>query len=243
MRKTLTVAWREFRHTAMTKAFFFGAIIMPILMMGLFIFAIPLLESEDTPLQGTVIVIAPEDVVLELQAQISVVSSPLDEIIQQLPDVIAHDSLAGALLPKKPTTNIQIIPAPQQDLDALKNLVRDGEYVGLIVVPEAVVQADKSEEQLEVFIPNSFSPNHTDILTSATSRSVVDVRLRRLGHNPEHIHDLIRRPRTVATVTLPDVATIGLKFLAVFRYMRFPASSAFHALTRDTSAVMPRSKM
>lgn len=199
MRKTLTVAWREFRHTAMTKAFFFGAIVMPILMMGLFIFAIPLLESEDTPLQGTVIVIAPEDVVLELQAQISVVSSPLDEILEQLPDAIAHDSLAGALIPKKTTTNIQIISAPQQDLDALKNLVRDGEYVGLIVVPEAVVQAVKSEEQLEVFIPNSFSPNHTDILTSATSRSVVDVRLRRLGHNPEHIHDLIRRPRTVAT--------------------------------------------
>ena len=78
MRKVLTVAWREFRHTAMTKAFFFGAIVMPILMMGMFIFIIPLLDSEDTPLQGTVIVIAPEDIVLELQAQISEETSPSD---------------------------------------------------------------------------------------------------------------------------------------------------------------------
>jgi len=199
MRKVLTVAWREFRHTAMTKAFFFGAIVMPILMMGMFIFIIPLLDSEDTPLQGTVIVIAPEDVVLELQAQISEETSPLDELVGQLPDVITQDPIAHALLPDEPTNYINIIQAPDLDLRTLKDLVRDGDYVGLIVVPESIVQADETEERLEVFIPNSFSPNHTDILTSATSRSVVDVRLRRLGHNPSHIHDLIRRPRTVAT--------------------------------------------
>jgi len=199
MRKVLTVAWREFRHTAMTKAFFFGAIVMPILMMGMFIFIIPLLDSEDTPLQGTVIVIAPKDVVLELQAQISEETSPLDELVGQLPDVITQDPIAHALLQDKTANHINIIQAPDLDLSTLKDLVRDGDYVGLIVVPESIVQADETEERLEVFIPNSFSPNHTDILTSATSRSVVDVRLRRLGHNPSHIHDLIRRPRAVAT--------------------------------------------
>ena len=199
MRKVLTVAWREFRHTAMTKAFFFGAIVMPILMMGMFIFIIPLLDSEDKPLQGTVIVIAPEDVVVELQTQISDDTSPLEMLTNQLPDVIPHDSIAHALLPDVPTNYINIIQAPDSDINTLKDLVRDGVYVGLIVVPESIVQADETEERLEVFIPNSFSPNHTDILTSATSRSVVDVRLRRLGHDPTHIRDLIRRPRTVAT--------------------------------------------
>ena len=183
----------------MTKAFFFGAIVMPILMMGMFIFIIPLLDSEDEPLHGTVIVIAPEDVVLELQTQISDETSPLDKLTEQLPDAITQDPIAQALLPNKPTNYINIIQAPDSDLPTLKDLVRDGEYMGLIVVPESIVQADETDERLEVFIPNSFSPNHTDILTSATSRSVVDVRLRRLGHNPERIHDLIRRPRTVAT--------------------------------------------
>ena len=38
-----------------------------------------------------------------------------------------------------------------------------------------------------------------DILTRATSQSVVNVRLRRLGHEPKDIHDLVRRPRTIAT--------------------------------------------
>ena len=127
MRKVLTVAWREFRHTAMTKAFFFGAIVMPILMMGMFIFIIPLLDSEDTPLQGTVIVIAPEDVVLELQAQISEETSPLDELVGQLPDVITQDPIAHALLPDEPTNYINIIQAPDLDLRTLKDLVRDGD--------------------------------------------------------------------------------------------------------------------
>lgn len=183
----------------MTKAFFFGAIVMPILMMGMFIFIIPLLDSEDTPLQGTVIVLAPDDVVLELQAQISERTSPLKELVEQIPDVIAQDSITHAMLPDEPKNDINIIQAPGSNLDTLKDLVRDGAYVGLIVVPKSIVQADETEERLEVFIPKSFSPNHTDILTSATSRSVVDVRLRRLGHNPSHIRDLIRRPRTVAT--------------------------------------------
>lgn len=199
MRKTLTVAWREFRHTAMTKAFLFGAIIMPILMMGLFIFVIPLLESSDTPLQGTVIVVAPDDVLAELQVKISEDDSPLQKVLNQLPDSITQNPIAGAMLPEEPTNEVTIISAPHSDLDALKDLVRNGDYLGLIVVPEAVVQTDETEEKLEVFISSGFSPNHTDILTSVTSRSVVDVRLRRLGHVPEDIHELTRRPRTIAT--------------------------------------------
>ena len=83
----------------MTKAFFFGAIVMPILMMGMFIFIIPLLDSEDEPLHGTIIVIAPEDVVLELQTQISDETSPLDKLTEQLPDAITQDPIAQALLP------------------------------------------------------------------------------------------------------------------------------------------------
>ena len=71
MRKTLTVAWREFRHTAMTKAFLFGAVVMPILMMGLFIIVIPLMKTTEDPLKGTVIVLGPEDVVTVLQSKIS----------------------------------------------------------------------------------------------------------------------------------------------------------------------------
>ena len=32
--KIATIAWREFRHTALTKSFLFGAVILPVLMGG-----------------------------------------------------------------------------------------------------------------------------------------------------------------------------------------------------------------
>src|SRR5688572_18093290 len=45
---------------------------------------------------------------------------------------------------------------------------------------------------------------------------------------------------TSATHALPQVATMGLKFLAVLRYTRLPDLSALYAFTRDKSARMPR---
>jgi len=199
MRKTLTVAWREFRHTAMTKAFLFGAVVMPILMMGLFIIVIPLMKTTEDPLKGTVIVLGPEDVVTVLQSKISEEDNSLQEIMDQLPEIIAQDPLVGALRPKKLETDLQIIVAPEEDIDILKDQVRNGDYLGLIIVPEEIVQTEQSDVRLEVFIAKSFSPKHTDILTSLTSKSVVDARLRRLGHDPDAIKQLTRRPRTIAT--------------------------------------------
>jgi len=200
MHKILTVAWREFRHTAMTKAFLFGAIVMPILMMALFILVVPLMmESNNTPLQGTIVVVAPDDVALELEKQIAQGGTVADEVLEQLPKALQNDSVTSTLLGSTSSTDLSVFIAQHDDLDILKNEVRSGTYAGLIVVPESIVQSDESDELLEVFIPSSFSPNHTDILTLATSRSIVNARLRRLGHEPNTILDLVRRPRTVAT--------------------------------------------
>ncbi len=196
----LTVAWREFRHTAMTKAFLFGAIVMPILMMGLFIVVIPLMaESNNTPLLGTVVIIAPEDVVNELQIQIAKGGTNAKEIVKQLPDIVQNDPLANAMLGADSETDITLLAVSGDEIDALKNKVRSSEYAGLIVIPEEIVQDRETDKRLEVFIPSSFSPNHTDILTSATSKAVVNARLRRLGHEPSAIRELVQRPRTLAT--------------------------------------------
>ena len=184
----------------MTKAFLFGAVVMPILMMGLFILVIPLLmASNDEPLEGTVVVVAPEDVIHSLQENIAEDSSPLQEIVDTLPAQIKNDPLASALLGTNTNVELSIIPAPDEDIDTLKQKVRDGEFTGLIVVPESFVLSKESEDRIEVFIPSSFSPNHTDALTYATSKSAVDVRLRRLGHDPVHMRELTKRPRIVAT--------------------------------------------
>ncbi len=200
MRKTLTVAWREFRHTAMTKAFLFGAIVMPILMMGLFIVVAPLLaDSNDTPLTGTIIVVAPDDVTKKIQEQITKTPDTLLKITDQLPTSFQTELITSAMKPPTATVDLTIVSASENELETLKNEIRNGTYNGLIVVPESLLENQESEERLEVFIPSNFSPNHTELLTAATSRSVVDVRLQRLGHQPDDIYALVQRPRITAT--------------------------------------------
>ncbi|HJN71733.1 MAG TPA: ABC transporter permease [Phycisphaerales bacterium] len=204
MHKTLVVAWREFRHTAMTKAFLIGAIIMPLLMMGLFIIVMPhMMEANTTPLTGTVAIIAPVDVIEEFQSRIESNENPNAQLIDQLPDVVTQDPLASAMLnqPIQNNTNIVLQPSTVENIETLKDDVRDGKLAALIVVPDTLLGklAGDSNEQLEVLIPSSFSPNHTDLLSSAVSKSVVDVRLRRLGHEPSAMHAMVKRPRVAAT--------------------------------------------
>ncbi len=204
MSKTLTVAWREFRHTAMTKAFLIGAVIMPLLMMGLFIVVMPLMmEANTTPMTGTVAIIAPDDVVQEFQERLHSKENPNAELIEQLPDIVKQDPLASSMLTHSAsnTTNIVLHRASITEVERLKEDVRNGDLAALIVVPDSLLgnQTSETNDRLEVLIPSSFSPNHTDLLSSAAAKSVVDVRLSRLGYEPSEMYDMVRRPRVAAT--------------------------------------------
>ena len=175
MSKTLVVAWREFRHTAMTKAFLIGALVMPLLMMGLFIVVMPLmLEANTTPLTGTVAIIAADDVFLDLQDRLSSNENPNAELIETLPDIVKHDPLASAMLTNGSINNTDIVlqKSLPNELETLKENVRDGALSALIVVPESLLSTTYQEtnERLEVLIPSSFSPNHTDLLSSAATK-------------------------------------------------------------------------
>jgi ABC-2 type transport system permease protein len=192
----------------MTKAFLVGAIIMPILMMGLFIIVMPLMmEANTTPLTGTVAIIAPNDVRAEFTTRIAN-DTRNAERIEALPDIVLNDPLASAMLEQANETVSEIVlqEASLEEVESLKEAVRKGDLAALIVVPESLVSKDAldTEEQLEVLIPNSFSPNHTDLLTSTAARSVVDVRLRRLGHEPSQMHAMVRLPRVTATRLVHD---------------------------------------
>ena len=52
MSKVPGIAWREFKHTALTKAFIIGSIVVPILCLPVFIILPALLQSETEPLKA-----------------------------------------------------------------------------------------------------------------------------------------------------------------------------------------------
>jgi len=123
--------------------------------------------------------------------------------MEDIPTEIKNDPFASALLPSGVETDITVIKAETDDITILKQQIRDGEIISYIIVPVALVASEESDEDVEVFIPGSFSPNHTGVVTTAASRSIVNVRLRRLGHNPENIRSLLHRP-SVATTRLAE---------------------------------------
>jgi len=198
MRKILTVAWREFRDTALTKAFLFGAVIMPILMIGLFIVVIPLLDTEDEPIQGTVAIIAPKDVVTELKVIYESGNNAVQEQLDKLPDIVKNDPMAKMILPTATEADIEIEIFDSTQQEALKDQVQAGDFLACIVVPEGIVNIDDTDELLEVFIPNEFSPDHTDFITSTIEKAVVNARLKRQGHDPAAVRSLLKRPRAHA---------------------------------------------
>jgi ABC-type Na+ efflux pump permease subunit len=163
-----------------------------------------MMESNKTPLIGTIAVVAPDDVIAELEHQLGQSKSIGDEIIEQLPVLLQADPIATAMLASDSITEVELVSATFDEIDDIKQQVRLKELAGLIVVPEKLVETWDTEERFELFIPTSFSPNHTDLLKSATSKSIVDARLRRLGHVPTDIRDLLRRPRARASRLTAD---------------------------------------
>ncbi len=62
--KVFLIAWREFRYTALTKGFIFGAVAMPVLMFGVIAVIPAMLSQKSPPLVGTIVVVDPSDTIV-----------------------------------------------------------------------------------------------------------------------------------------------------------------------------------
>ena len=51
---------------------------------------------------------------------------------------------------------------------------------------------------LEITVPTNLSVDHTDFLTRNTETAVVNARLKRQGHQPDAMRDLLKRPKAIA---------------------------------------------
>ena len=58
-RRVLSIAWREFRTTVLTKGFLFSALVFPLLMAGVSLLLPILMATSVQPMQGAILVDAP----------------------------------------------------------------------------------------------------------------------------------------------------------------------------------------
>ena len=70
MSKTWIVAWREFKSTALTKAFILAVIIVPVMIIGLGVLGPMLFNPQPPPLRGTIVVIDSSDAPIASAAEI-----------------------------------------------------------------------------------------------------------------------------------------------------------------------------
>ena len=176
IRRALIVAWREFKHTALTKAFIIGVLIVPLFLIALVPISVLLLKPSALPLEGRMALIDTSGLVeAPLQEELTPTSPDFSQqsTTSNLPGINAPNMTPEALLAGNPAaqmaaisgkipTNIEIVSFRPSEIDRLRKAVLDGEFIALAIIPKAVFQPDLEDEpSLEVLLPPGMSPNHT----------------------------------------------------------------------------------
>ena len=124
MNKVWAVAWREFRHTVLTKAFLFGVVVAPLFFLVVVIGITLFLKPEAKPLVGKIAVISPNDSLLEpfessLQPPASSAAPDLpsmtdEEAVEKVLEQ-ATTSTPEAILPEK--VDVDVVSATADQID------------------------------------------------------------------------------------------------------------------------------
>ena len=209
--RILTVAWREFSHTALTKSFLLGAVVIPLLMLGVVALLPLILVSQFQPLKGEIAVVdgsgrfkaammaLDQDLATEAASQDAAdrmrdIGLPLDSSMGGA----TAAAMAGAF--EAPEITAIDFPA-DSDLDELKKKAREGEWLGVVVVPPkqleprtARSEPEAEAPEVELFLTTEISPRNGEELKRLVRDAVV--RARFSGEEGEYtrVKAMLERP-------------------------------------------------
>ncbi|MCA9285474.1 MAG: ABC transporter permease [Phycisphaerales bacterium] len=213
MHRVLTVAWREFKYTALTKAFVFAALGVPLLVTGMLVLMPLLTRSSVQPLVGTVAVVDPSGTVAAAM-EIEMEPDRLRGRVHRILDDAARESEPKEGVPTDPTAGMEAGAAaaaalgaastavdldverlaPEADLEAAKEKVRSGELVAVAVFPEDVVAADGTGKRFQLFVPPGFPPNHSMLLEGLLADAATRARTTAAGMDVDRLRAMVQRP-------------------------------------------------
>ena len=209
MRKVLWIAWREFKHTALTKAFILAVIFIPLMIVGMIFVLGPLLKPRIAPLKGTLVVVASDSTVVD-----AVTREMQPDRIRERQErsrerrerkfggsdaevqMVTPGAAVNELLPL-PSIEVKIEKAdPSADVEGLKNKVRSGELLAVAVVRDESLAASQSEATngFDLFVGSGSAPNHTTMFDDALADAIVSIRVGNVGLDLENTRWLMRRP-------------------------------------------------
>lgn len=206
--KVLAVAWREFKTTALTKAFLFGAIVVPILVWGAIALTPLLMRSEPPPLEGTLAIVDPTGRVAdealkrfeELSARSSSGTSAANPIAgvataanAMQPGTDPSELLAAIDGPRRVRIGVLLERDPSKAAE-LEAAVRAGTYLGLATVDPGLLEADPGGARLALLVPGSSSPKHTAIYERILRDATVRARVDATGGDYAALTAILKRP-------------------------------------------------
>ncbi len=218
--KIRIVAWREFKYTALTKAFLLGGVIFPLLIWTSFPLIIGLTKQTVPPLTGTVALIDPTG---EVAAAARVEFDPVRraaertaraeearraaEEIARAPSAAADALIeeAEALAARAEGAAVEVDLeleeyAEEAGLGRLKDRVRSGDLLAAAVVDPAVLDPeswtdDREAATIDLFTDADMRPVHVRMLRARLGNAVVRARASRIGQDVGYLKSLVNRPR------------------------------------------------
>ncbi len=227
MRKTMTVAVREFLSTVMTKAFLL-VFLMPIIIGGIAGLAIPLLMNAASPkVSGHVAIIdqsgsvggrlekafTPE-AMAERRGKFK--KDAAAEVEKHAPGM--GSQVEKAPLPAAPELTLQMLPADANieaaKAEILKAAGKEKDAQGtnprlaLAIIPsEAIKGVDGQSntfKDFELFVAPKLDPEVQGDIRNQVSQAIVDARIETSGLDVERVRALTRQSRVEATAITPE---------------------------------------
>lgn len=207
MNKTWAVAWREFRHTVLTKAFFFGVIVAPLVFLVILIAIGVFLRPEARPLVGNVGVVSPDNALQEpLQKALhKTADSPTISMESMTPSDASAMLIEGAMASPQNTVvpetiDLTVRPVSESEIDSVKEGIREGTWTALIVAEASALDltedsdAHRKNNRVKVYVSPDSPPSHTELLEDAARLALVEARVMRQGLDPAMVQRLTARP-------------------------------------------------
>jgi len=242
MRKTFYAALREYRATALTKAFLFGVVIFPLLIFagvsiasaaGLFASRLPALEGtvavKDTTEGGVVIAALRDRFAKEAEEHRAAQERAA------MKEAIERESPPGSVPPGSAEVAIGIasgltghgVPADisieaipgDADLQPYKDRVLSGDLVAVVSATEDSLTPGTGS--FELFHGKSLDPEYIDRIRSAVTDSIIEQRIRNRGWDPEEVKLISSFPVAKTTTVTESGETESKEDFALFVPMIF----------------------
>lgn len=186
--KIPAIAWREFRTTVLTKAFIIGAVVVPLLMIGVAMLAPVFMRGATSTVRGRVAIVDPSGLVAPLMERMLAADRGEGPPVESAPP----DELPGG----SAELSLVVEPDPARLPQLREELGRD-DLLALLVVPPALVEAPVADQPwpaVELVVPQSAPWRVTARLEQLVRAAVVDARLSNLGINSAEQRKLMQRP-------------------------------------------------